>query len=213
MLEIKELTDMQLDFLKELTNIGGGNAATALSQIINCKIQMEVPKVAFITYQELFSSCIRMEEEVCAVSIRVHGDAPGNFLFIIKETDVSEFIDMLSGVIKLNYLSELYVSAMQEVGNILCSSYWNALSRLLDLTFLSSVPAFVQDMFGAIMTTAYIESGQYDDTLLFIENIFKAGSARVKAHLFFIPLPGSLEKIISLNLNGGIKSVKTCSDS
>jgi chemotaxis protein CheC len=87
---------------------------------------------------------------------------------------------------------------MQEIGNILCSSYWNALSRMLDLTFLSSVPAFVQDMFGAIMTTAYIESGQYGDTLLFIENILKTGQNAIKAHLFYIPLPGSLEKIFEL---------------
>lgn len=195
MLNFHELTPMQLDFLTELTNIGGGNAATALSQIIDRKIEMDVPKVTFVSYQELFSDYIKMEEEVCAVSIRVHGDAPGNFLFILNREDASEFIKMVASTIAPASYSEIYISAMQEVGNILCSSYWNALSRLLDLTFLSSVPAFVQDMFGAIMTTAYIESGQYGDTLLFIENILKTGQSKINAHLFFIPLPGSLEKI------------------
>lgn len=199
MLNYYELTPMQLDFLKELTNIGGGNAATALSQITDRKIQMEVPKVTFVSYQELFSDYIRMEEEVLAVSIRVHGDTPGNFLFIIKNTDISDFLDMLTPNLSGGFCNQLAVSAIQEVGNILCSSYWNALSRLLDLTVLSSVPAYTQDMFGAIMTSAYIESGQYEDTLLFIENIFKTNSAKVKAHLFFIPLPGSLEKIISIS--------------
>lgn len=203
MFDFYELTPMQIDFLKELTNIGGGNAATALSQIIDRKIQMEVPKVTFVSFQELFSDYIKMDEEVCAVSIRVHGDAPGNFLFIINNTNVSEFIAMVTKTIGSNICGEIAISAMQEVGNIMCSSYWNALSRLLDLTFLSSVPAFAQDMFGAIMTTSYIESGQYGDTLLFIENIFKTGNTEVKAHLFFIPLPGSLEKIIS---NANIES-------
>lgn len=195
MLNFDELTPMQIDFLTELTNIGGGNAATALSQIINRKIQMDVPKVSFVSYQELFSDYIKMEEEVCAVSIRVHGDAPGNFLFILNTEDAAEFIKMVASTISPEVYDEIYVSAMQEVGNILCSSYWNALSRLLDLTFISSVPAFTQDMFGAIMTTAYIESGQYGDTLLFIENILKTGKSRIKSHLFYIPLPGSLEKI------------------
>ena len=195
-----ELTPIQLDFLKELTNIGGGNAATALSQILDRKVQMEVPKVTFVSYQELFLDYMSMEEEVLAVSIRVHGDAPGNFLFIIKNTDISEFMVMLTQEFQGNICNDIAISAIKEVGNILCSSYWNALSRLLDLTVLLSVPAFTQDMFGAIMTTAYIESGQYGETLLFIENIFNTNNTRVKAHLFFIPLPGSLEKIISKSI-------------
>jgi len=193
-----ELTSMQLDFLTELTNIGGGNAATALSKIINRRIRMEVPKVSLVSFQELFSDHMKMEEEVCAVSIRVHGDAPGNFLFVISRDEAAELVEIAAGTVVSNVSREIYVSAMQEIGNILCSSYWNALSRMLDLIFLSSVPAFVQDMFGAIMTTAYIESGQYGDTLLFIENILKTGQNAIKAHLFYIPLPGSLEKIFEL---------------
>jgi len=194
----KELTPMQLDYLTELTNIGGGNAATALSQILNRKIQMEVPKVTFITYQELFADYIKMEEEVCAVSIRVYGDAPGNFLFVISKDEAAEFVEMTVRTIVSDVSRDIYISAIQEVGNILCSSYWNALSRMLDLSFLSSVPAFVQDMFGAIITTAYIESGQYDDVILFIENIFRTGQNTIKTHLFYIPLPGSLEKMLTL---------------
>jgi chemotaxis protein CheC len=193
-----QLTPMQIDCLKELTNIGGGNAATALSLLVNRKIKMEVPKVSLVPYEQLFSHIIGEEEEVAAVSIRVFGDTPGNFLFIIKAADAVAFINMLTGVEDLTCQDEIAVSAIQEACNILCSSYINAMSRLLDITLISSVPAFVQDMFGAILTTAYIESGQIDDSLLLIENMFLTENISIKAHLFYIPIPGSLDRIFSI---------------
>lgn len=74
----------------------------------------------------------------------------------------------------------------------------NALSRMLNLTFISSVPAFAQDMFGAIFLTTYIEAGHIEDHLLIIENYFLVNDKKMKAHLFFIPYSGSLEKIFSM---------------
>ena len=197
--DFKKLTPMQIDFLKELTNIGGGNAATALSEMVNHTIRMEVPNVSLVPYQCLFSDIIGEEEEVSAVSIRVLGDTPGNFLFVLKKADTPDFIGMLTGIMSgADIMDEMAVSAIEETCNILCSSYLNAMSRLLDYTLISSVPAFTQDMFGAILTTAYIESGQFEDTLLLIENLFRTENTRIRAHLFFIPLPGSLDKIFSI---------------
>ena len=196
--DFMELTPMQIDFLKELTNIGGGNAATALSQMINRMIRMEVPRVSLVPYSRLFSDIIGEEEEVVAVSVRVLGDAPGSFLLVVKMADALGFIGMLTGQARPEDMNELAVSAMEETCNILCSSYLNAMTRMLDLTLISSVPAYARDMFGAILTTAYIESGQFDDTLLLVENLFRTESTRIRAHLFFLPLPGSLDRIFSV---------------
>lgn len=194
---LEKLTPIQLDFLKELTNIGGGNAATALSQMVDRPIKMEVPMVKNFPYERLFSDIIEEEEKVDAVSIRILGDAPGNFLLVLKEEDALDLIHMILGKNTQKFLDDMGVSALQEVCNILCSSYINALSRLLNITLISSVPAFAQDMFGAILPTAYIEAGQIEEHLLVIENYFLVNNNRIKAHLFFIPHPGSLDKIFS----------------
>lgn len=194
---LQELTPMQLDFLKELTNIGGGNAATALSQMVDHPINMEVPMVKIFPYERLFSDIIEEEEKAVAVSIRILGDAPGSFLLVLREKDALDLIPMILGKDEVGVLDDMSISALQEVCNILCSSYMNALSRMLNITLISSVPAFVQDMFGAILSTAYIEAGQIEDYLLVIENYFLVNNNRIKAHLFFIPHPGSLDRIFS----------------
>jgi len=197
-LSIQNLTPMQIDFLKELSNIGGGNAATSLSQMVYRPIKMEVPRVKLLPYDKVFTEIMGEEEQVNAVSIRVLGDTPGNFLFILKDRDTMDLLKMIMGEDARKDLDEVSLSALQEICNILCSSYVNALSRLLNLSIVSSVPAYVQDMFGAILPTAYIEAGQYDDYLLVIENNFLARNNNIKAHLFFIPHPGSLHKIFSI---------------
>lgn len=196
-MNLEDLTPMQIDFLKELTNIGGGNAATALSQMVNHPIKMEVPVVQLLPYDKLFSDIMGEEEQVNAVSIRVLGDVPGSFLFVLKGKDTLDLIEMLTGNI-VKCLDGVAISALQEICNIICSSYINALSRMVNLTLISSVPAFAQDMFGAILPTAYIETGQIEDDLLVIENYFLTDKKRMKAHLFFIPHPGSLHKIFSI---------------
>lgn len=96
-MRLENLTSMQIDFLKELTNIGGGNAATALSQMVNRPIKMEIPTVKLLPYQKLFSDIMKEEELVNAISIRILGDVPGTFLFILKEKDCLDLIEMLTG--------------------------------------------------------------------------------------------------------------------
>lgn len=197
-LTLQNLTSIQLDMLKELTNIGGGNAATALSQMINRPVKMEVPMVRILPYEEVFSKIKSEEEQVCAVSLRILGDAPGQFLYVMEEKDALNLVKMMIGENTPDILDGLATSALQEACNILCSSYVNALSRMLNLTLISSVPAFVQDMFGAILTSTYIQAGQIEEDLLIIENYFLENNNKIKAHLFFIPHPGSLEKILSI---------------
>ena len=200
-MSITNLTPMQLDFLKELSNIGGGNAATSFSQLVQRPIRMEVPVVQILPYERIYMDIMEEEEQVHAVSIRALGDIPGNFLFVAKDNSTVDLIEMLMGQ-GVKKMDDIGISALQEICNILCSSYVNALSRLLDISIISSVPAYVKDMFGAILPSIYMESGQFEDQLLLIENYFFANNYRINTHLFFIPQPGSLDKIfIKMGLN------------
>lgn len=191
-----KLSEVQLDALSEVSNIGAGNAATALSQLLNEKIDMTVPKVNVIPIDNILSE-IGSEKEVAGVMVRVLGDTPGNILFVFEQEAAFYIIETLTGS-KSHELNEMGSSALCEVGNIISSSYMNAISRFTNLVMMPSVPAFTYDMVGAILSTSFIESGQYDDNVLDFETEFLNGdSKRISGHFYYIPMPGSLEKILN----------------
>ena len=194
-MDYKNLTEIQLDALREVGNIGAGNAATALSQLISKKVDMTVPAVNVISFNEIFDK-IGGEELVIGVVVRVLGDAPGNILFIFQEKIALELIEQLTGS-KESSISDMGSSVLAEVGNIISSTYMNAISKLTGLLITPSVPATTSDMLGAILSTTFIESGQFDDYVLDIETMFLQNNETVSGNFYYIPMPGSLEKILN----------------
>ncbi|WP_123053455.1 chemotaxis protein CheC [Clostridium sp. JN-1] len=191
----QNLTPFQLDALREIGNIGTGNAATSLSQLINKKVDMTVPSVNVVPFDDIFSS-IGGDEIVVGVIVRVLGDTPGNILFIFEKDIALNLVETLTGQ-KEDYLSEMGNSVICEIGNIISSSYMNAIAKFTGLCIMPSVPAVTYDMLGAILSTTFIESGQFDDYVLDIETVFEQNSAAISGHFYYIPMPGSLEKMLN----------------
>ncbi|MBU3195852.1 chemotaxis protein CheC [Clostridium algidicarnis] len=193
-----KFSDMQLDALKELGNIGAGNAATALSQLLNRKIDMTVPYVNIVKFDEVFSR-ISGEEPVVGVIVRVLGSAPGNILFIFERIVALNIIELMTGKREEEDISEMGYSVLCEIGNIIAGSYMNAIAKFTNLLITSSVPAVTYDMLGAILSTTFIESGQYDDYVLDIETMFLNSDLNqdISGHFYYVPMPGSLEKMLN----------------
>ncbi|HBW13673.1 MAG TPA: chemotaxis protein CheC [Proteiniclasticum sp.] len=187
-------SSLQLDVLKELANIGGGNAATAISQLVGKFVNMNVPTIDILDYNEIYEKIMAEDTEVVAVSMRVMGMESGNFLFVTTPKNAEILVRMMmpEGV---QLSDELEYSAISELVNIVVTSYLNALSRMLDLSLISSVPALTVDMFGAILSYAYMESEQYDDQVMIIKNEFTYDGAKVESSLYFIPKPGVLDSL------------------
>ncbi|MBU3198751.1 chemotaxis protein CheC [Clostridium estertheticum] len=199
-MDYSELTTMQLDVLQEVGNIGAGNAATALSELLNEKVDMSVPAVNIIPFDDIFSS-IDVEVVVIGVVVRVLGDIPGNILFTL-EKDVA--LRIISGLVgeEQQQITELGNSALCEIGNIISSSFMNAIAELTKLEVRPSVPAVALDMMAAILSTTFIESGQFDEYVLDLETNFLQENEKIRGHFYYIPMPGSLEKILnSLGVN------------
>jgi chemotaxis protein CheC len=187
---------VQLDALREVGNIGAGNAATALSQLINKKIDMTVPAVNIVPFDDIFSR-IGGEEVVAAVIVRVLGDTPGNILFIFDDNTAQNIIELLTGK-RDEDLGEMAQSVLCEVGNIISGSYMNAIAKFTSLVIMPSVPAVTNDMLGAILSTTFIEAGQFDDNVLDVETTFiNEDDIDINGHFYYVPMPGSLEKILS----------------
>lgn len=193
----REFSPMELDVIKELANIGGGNAATAISQLVGKFINMSVPTIEILDYNEVYGKIMSEDQPVVAVSMRMMGTGSGNFLFVCTEENAEKFVKMmLPPDFPLD--EEMEYSALSELVNIVVTSYLNALSRMLDISLISSVPAITVDMFGAILSYAYMESEQYDDQVMIIKNEFLYDGAKVDSSLYFIPRPGVLASLFKI---------------
>lgn len=194
-MEYVNYNPLQLDALKEVGNIGAGNAATALSQLLNKKVDMTVPSVNIVPFNAIFSR-IGGEEVVIGVIVRVLGDTPGNILFIFEKDGALNLIEDLTGK-REEQISEMGNSVLCEIGNIISSSFMNAIAKFTNMLITPSVPAVTYDMLGAILSTTFIESGQFDDSVLDIETMFLDSNSEISGHFYYIPMPGSLDKILS----------------
>ena len=193
-MDYSSLSMIQLDALKEVSNIGAGNAATALSMLLNKKIDMSVPSVNVVRLEDVVEAT--GELEVAGTVVRVLGDIAGNILLVFEEDTVKKIIGKLIGS-EEGADSEMGQSVLCEIANIISASYMNSIAQLTNLAIAPSVPAVAYDMLGAILTTTFIESNQYDEYILDIETIFlDETEENIGGHFYYIPMPGSLEKIL-----------------
>ncbi len=191
---------MQLDVLKEMGNIGAGNAATALSNMIEKNVDIEVPKVRIVDLSELYKVLESPEEITAATVVAVNGEAPGKMLMLFGSKSAKKLISFLIGQEPedLTKLDEMQSSALMEIGNIMCSSYIIALSNLTSLFLESGVPILAVDMIGAIISeTSVLTAEDYDDVIM-IENLLKIrDEGNVNGFMMMFPESESLEKIFS----------------
>lgn len=189
-----DYTSLQFDVLKELVNIGGGNAATSISQLINKPVNMEVPTIEILNYNEVYNNIMAEDEAIRAVIMKMMGDAEGVFLYIMSQEATDKLVDMMlpEGT---PFNEEISDSAIKELVNILVSSFLSAVSKMVEVNLISSIPVSTIDMFGAILSSVYIESGQYDENIMIIKNEFLYLGERIESSLYFVPKPGILEKL------------------
>lgn len=90
-----EYSDTELDAIKEIINIGGGNAATSISQLVNQKINMRVPEISFFSYHELFKEIYLEDDKVQATISNFSGDYSGVFLLVIPDKSVGKLVKLL----------------------------------------------------------------------------------------------------------------------
>ena len=191
------LQDFKLDVLKEVGNIGAGNAATALSRLLDKPIDMTVPRVSLIQFDEIAERVGGSEQVVVAVFLRVDGDAPGNMFFIIEQKSAKTMLNNLLSikVTSEDYYTEMEYSALSEIGNILAGSYLSSLADFTRLSMVPTVPSIAVDMAGAILSFGILQHGQMGDSALLIDTAFLEGKESMEGHFFLIPDPDSFEKI------------------
>lgn len=203
--DFRALSDLQIDVLKEIGNIGAGNAATALSKLMSDRVEMSVPQVKILSFAEVAETIGGAEAFVTGIYSRITGSASGGILFILPFTNAKQLLSVLlkQYPIRPSRLSnDLERSALMEVGNILTGSFLSALATFTSLSFFPSVPALCVDMAGALLGTVFHDLGKTGDCVLFVEAELRYQTNYVVGHLFFLLEAESLGIILrSLEVN------------
>ncbi len=198
MMGVWDLTDEQLDALREVSNIGMGHAATALSQLMGRTIYLNVPKVHLLEISQVPDILGGAEHLVVGIYLQILGNARGNILMVFPRENAVRMLERLlgKGGGRGAILTEMEVSALKEVGNILASAYLSALSNLLKMSLIPSVPLLSFDMAGAVVDYVLVDLGEVGDSSLVIETEFAGEDARISGHFFLLPDPPSLQVIL-----------------
>jgi chemotaxis protein CheC len=197
--DVRDLKDLQLDALKEVANIGAGHAATALSQLTDRRIMINVPEIEITRLEDIPNTFGDPEAVVAAVLMHVLGDLTGRTLLLVPEENARLLCDLLlrrppgtsTGI------GELEASSLKEAGNILAGAYLNALSDFMGMMLLPSVPSLVVDLSGAVLTTAFLNFGQDRDFVFCVETNFRFTETdrALTGHFLLLPDLASLRAI------------------
>ena len=195
-----DLDDETRDILSELGNIGTGNAVSSLSAMMERPIEIGIPNIRLVRYQDVFESLGIQEALQTGILIEVKGQLQGMFLFLMDEAFTWAVLKtMLGGADHcLTCLDEMEKSLLSELGNIMCGSYIRALAQLTGMETDVSVPDMCIDMGGAILGVPLARHLKVSDSILLIENIFHMGEKAFVGRILFWPELESLNTMLKM---------------
>lgn len=172
-INLDEMSNEYFDVLKELGNIGAGNATTALAQLMQTKVDMSVPRVQLLEFKELGEAMGGEELVMAGIYLAIEGDINGSIMFLLEKKAAKHLVAKLIGMeSEGDDFTEMEFSALKEVGNIITGAYLNSLSSITNLMIQPSVPDLTVDMAGAIISVPAIEFAALGDRMLMIQTQF-----------------------------------------
>lgn len=184
-----EMNGLGLDLIREIGSIGTGNSATALSSMLGKTVRMTLPDVQILGYNEAIKFLGDPEEIVAAILVKMSGEINGLMLFILKLDFINEVLTsvMQQKIDDYYQLNVMETSALEEIGNIIISSYVNAMSTLSDVTINLSVPDIAVNMLGGILSVPMVEFGYETDKMMMISGQFIIGGKVLHSDLLMMP--------------------------
>ena len=197
-MSLEKVTENYFDVLREIGNIGAGNAMTALSQMLQCKVDMQVPQVKLLEFKDVGALMGGEEQIMVGIYLAVEGDITGSIMFLVKQDSAKHLVNKIMmgmGGSEGPGLNEMELSAMKEVSNIITGAYLNSLSALTNLKIYPSPPELAVDMAGAILSVPAIEFGAIVDKILLIQSQFY-DDTMIDGYFILIPDLESYAKIL-----------------
>lgn len=196
-LNLQQMSEQYYDVLKEIGNIGAGNATTALAQLLQCKVDMKVPQVKLLDFKEVGTLMGGEEKIMAGIYLCVEGDITGSIMFLMGKESARHLVSKLMQMeLEGEEFSEIETSALKEIGNIITGAYLNSLSTMTNMMIYPSVPELSIDMAGAILSVPAIEFGTLGDKILMIQTQF-TDDMELDGYFILVPDMESYSKILS----------------
>ena len=197
--DLNNMEGVYFDVLREIGNIGAGNATTALAQMLNTKVDMHVPKVDLLEFSEVGEAMGGEEQMMAGIYLIVEGDISGSIMFLLEKSSAKALVAKLMGTTSENpdgEFDEMELSALKEIGNIITGSYLSSLSTLTNLNIYPTPPDICIDMCGAILSVPAIEFGAISDKMLLIATEF-TDDIKLEGYFILVPDLESYDKILT----------------
>ena len=191
----KMLSELEHDAIKEIANIGAGNAATALSDMVNKRIDIKVPDVSFVAIEKIAETLERPEEQVYGVLLEINGDIDGTMLLMFEKNTALRLISLLLGEEKKD-VDEMGDSTLKEVGNIICAAYLNSLADFLEMKILPGVPSSCYDMAVSLLNTVAAQHAMVAHTALLTNTKLHIDKENFKGEFILMTTPKAMNRII-----------------
>lgn len=195
---LEQVNEMYVDVLREIGNIGAGNATTAIASMLGIRLDMSVPKVELLEVSQLGSAICPEDETIVGIFLEVQIDIEGSMMFLLKMDSAQFLVNKLmgrDGDLKEEF-DEMDLSALKEIGNIIAASYLNALSSLTGLVISPSIPYIAVDMAASILSVPAIQFGQFGDNALLIQTEF-GDDIMINGYFILMPEEDSYDKILT----------------
>jgi len=192
------LTDLHIDVLREIGNIGSGNAASSLSQMMDRPVDIAIPSVAILDVNDAIANMGGAELQIVGLLLSLSGDVNGMMMFLLEREFACMLLNalMFMDVKDFSEIDEMGYSAIQEMSNIMAASFVNAIADMTGLAIDLSPPSTATDMLGAIMNAPAIYYSNISDKIIFIKNEFGTADMKAPAHIIMMPDVESLNKIL-----------------
>ena len=195
---LEDVNNMYVDVLREIGNIGAGNATTAIASMLGLRIDMNVPKVELMDASKLGSAICPEDEIIVGIFLEVQTDIEGSMMFLLKMGSAQYLVNklMMRDADYKAEFDEMDLSALKEIGNIIAASYLYALSGMTRLTITPSIPYIAVDMAASILSVPAIQFGQFGDNALLIETEF-GDDVMIDGYFILMPEQDSYDKILT----------------
>ena len=186
-------SDLQLDALRELANVGSGTASTALSGMLGRSVDISVPRVNVLPMADAVGAFGDAEAEATGVVLGVNGDMAASVLLLFTPSDASA----MCGILGVEAGTEIGDSALMEIGNIMGASYLNALGQMTGMELEPTPPAAATDMLGAIVQTVLAERAGAGDIALLLDSDLVVEGSDASVSFLLVPDQGGVEQLLA----------------
>jgi chemotaxis protein CheC len=190
---VKTYSDLQLDALRELANIGSGSAATALSTMLGRTIDVSVPSALALPLADAVDAVGAPDTLITAVVLPIFGDMEAMVVLLFKPEDATTICSLLG----VEADSEWGLSALSEIGNILGSSYVGALGTMTGLAMEPRPPEAVSDMLGAIVSSVLAVNAESNQLALLLDSDLIVEGEQCSFSFMLVPTAEGVDDLLT----------------